>query len=114
MTAAARLADLVREISGSALPVRLRAWDGTEAGPRDAPVLVIRNRRALRRLLWAPGELGLARAYVAGDIDVEGDLGDGFRRAWQAARTRPSATLRLSTADKLKAATAAVRLGAFG
>ena len=45
-------------------------------------MLVLRSRRALRRLLWAPGELGLARAYVTGDLDVEGDLADGFRRAW--------------------------------
>jgi cyclopropane-fatty-acyl-phospholipid synthase len=29
---------------------------------------------AVRRLVWAPGELGLARAYVAGDIDLEGDV----------------------------------------
>ncbi|AQA02245.1 SAM-dependent methyltransferase [Mycobacterium sp. MS1601] len=111
MTVAARLADLIREVSGGPLPVRLRAWDGTESGPRDAPVVVIRNRRALRRLLWAPGELGLARAYVAGDIDVEGDLADGFRRAWQAARSRPSSGVRVS---RVKAATAAARLGALG
>ncbi|CAN5773248.1 hypothetical protein BH10ACT9_BH10ACT9_13480 [soil metagenome] len=114
MTTAGRLADLIRDVSGSTLPVRLRAWDGTESGPRDAPVLVIRNRRALRRLLWAPGELGLARAYVAGDIDVEGDLADGFRRAWQAARSRPSAALRISTADKVRALAAGARLGALG
>ena len=114
MTTAGRLADLIRDVSGSTLPVRLRAWDGTEAGPRDAPVLVIRNRRALRRLLWAPGELGLARAYVAGDIDVEGDLADGFRRAWQAARSRSSAALRISTADKVRALAAGARLGALG
>mgnify|MGYP000561977446 CR=1 FL=1 len=30
--------------------------------------------RALRRLLWAPNQLGLARAYVAGELDVEGDV----------------------------------------
>ena len=74
MTRATRLAGLLREGVGINLPVRLRLWDGSETGPRDGPVLVIRNRRALRRLLWAPGELGLARAYVTGDIDVEGDL----------------------------------------
>ncbi|WP_171163209.1 cyclopropane-fatty-acyl-phospholipid synthase family protein [Streptomyces sp. I05A-00742] len=72
--AARRLADLAEQVLGAPLPVRLRAWDRSEAGPPGAPVLVIRNRRALRRLLWKPGELGLARAWVAGDIDVEGDL----------------------------------------
>ncbi|MEV4972848.1 cyclopropane-fatty-acyl-phospholipid synthase family protein [Streptomyces scopuliridis] len=72
--AALRLTTLAEELLGAPLPVRIRAWDGSESGPPDAPVLIIRNRRALRRLLWKPGELGLARAWVAGEIDVEGDL----------------------------------------
>jgi len=72
--AASRLHALAGRVLGSPLPVRLRAWDGSEAGPPDAPALVIRHRRALRRLLWHPGELGLARGWVAGEIDVDGDL----------------------------------------
>jgi len=71
--------------AGLDLPVRLRAWDGSEAGPVDAPVLVARSPRALQRILWRPGELGLARAYVSGDLDVEGDLTDGLRRVALAA-----------------------------
>ena len=66
------------------LPVRLRLWDGSEAGPAGAPVLIARSPRALRRILWRPGELGLARAYISGDLDVEGDLTDGLRRVWAA------------------------------
>jgi cyclopropane-fatty-acyl-phospholipid synthase len=72
--AALRLQDLFAQLLGAPLPVRIRAWDGSQAGPPDAPVLVVRRRRALRRLLFKPGELGLARAWVAGDLDVEGDL----------------------------------------
>ncbi|MFF8280451.1 class I SAM-dependent methyltransferase [Streptomyces lateritius] len=72
--AALRLTTLAEELLGAPLPVRLRAWDGSEAGPAGGPVLIVRHRRALRRLLWKPGELGLARAWVAGEIDVEGDL----------------------------------------
>ncbi|MEU6475987.1 cyclopropane-fatty-acyl-phospholipid synthase family protein [Streptomyces sp. NPDC047017] len=72
--AALRLTRLLEQLLGSPLPVRIRAWDGTEAGPPGAPTLVVRNRRALRRLLFKPGELGLARAWVAGDLTVEGDL----------------------------------------
>ena len=70
------------------LPLRIRAWDGSEAGPAGAPVVVLRSRQALRRLLWDPDELGLARAYVAGEIDVDGDLADGLSRVWAA---RPDA-----------------------
>lgn len=72
--AASRLKNLFEQLSGEPLPVRLRAWDGSTAGPPQAPALVVRNRRALRRLLWKPGEMGLARAWVAGDLGVEGDL----------------------------------------
>lgn len=110
--AADRLADLLRTTVGVELPVRLRAWDSSEAGPLDGPVLVIRHRRALRRLVWRPGELGLARAYVTGDIDVEGDLADGLRRAWRLARKHPAASV--SSRFRVVAALRAVRLGALG
>ncbi|MFJ8020330.1 class I SAM-dependent methyltransferase [Streptomyces sp. NPDC096311] len=72
--AALRLKSLVEQLVGAPLPMRIRAWDGSEAGPPGAPAVVVRNRRALRRLLWKPGEVGLARAWVAGDLGVEGDL----------------------------------------
>lgn len=72
--AALRLTALAQELLGEPLPVRIRAWDGSESGPPEAPALVFRSRRALRRLLWKPGELGLARAWVAGELDIEGDL----------------------------------------
>ncbi|KAA0082627.1 class I SAM-dependent methyltransferase [Mycolicibacterium sp. P9-64] len=113
MNAAGRLANLVRDGAGIDLPVRLRAWDGSEAGPLDGPVLVVRNRRALRRLLWAPGEMGLARAYVTGDIDVVGDIADGLRRvrAMSAESGLPTST---SLADRVRAVLGATRLGAVG
>jgi cyclopropane-fatty-acyl-phospholipid synthase len=109
------------ERAGVPLPVRLRAWDGSEAGPAGGPVLVIRSPRALRRLVWRPGELGLARAYVAGDIDVEPDLTEGLRRGWQALGQRRSGDPAGKVAAVLKLADAALaaliagqRLGAFG
>ncbi|WP_309051834.1 cyclopropane-fatty-acyl-phospholipid synthase family protein [Streptomyces sp.] len=72
--AATRLTRLAEDLLGEPFPVRVRAWDGSESGPADGPVLVLRDRRALRRMIWKPGEVGLARAWVAGEIDVEGDL----------------------------------------
>ncbi|CAL9435846.1 class I SAM-dependent methyltransferase [Streptomyces sp. enrichment culture] len=77
--AASRLASLAEDLLGVPLPVRIRAWDGSEAGP-PGPVLVIRHRRALRRMAWRPGELGLARGWVAGELDVEGDLYEALAR----------------------------------
>ena len=93
--------------AGLDLPVRLRAWDGSEAGPIDGPVLVARSPRALQRILWRPGELGLARAYVSGDLDVEGDLTDGLRRV-RAAWGRPG---RGRTRAALAAIQGVARLG---
>lgn len=72
--AASRLKSLLEQFLGARLPLRIRAWDGSQAGPPGAPTLVVRNRRAVRRLLFKPGELGLARAWVSGDLGVEGDL----------------------------------------
>jgi cyclopropane-fatty-acyl-phospholipid synthase len=69
------IADLVTAILGDDLPIGFRAYDGSRAGPADAPAtLVLRSPDALRRIVTAPGELGFGRAYVAGDIDVEGDI----------------------------------------
>lgn len=51
---ASQLIEAVEGLLGSRLPFRLQAWDGSTAGAVDAPLLVLRNRRALRRLLWSP------------------------------------------------------------
>jgi cyclopropane-fatty-acyl-phospholipid synthase len=101
----------VEPLFGGELPVRLRAWDGSEAGPADAPVVVLRSRRALRRLLWNPGELGLAQAYVTGELDVEGDLAEGFRRVWRVARER---RLSAERPDLRDTARTALRYGVVG
>lgn len=53
---------------------------------------MLRSPDALRRLLWQPGELGLAEAYIVGDLDIEGDLADGLGRAWQSVREHGTAT----------------------
>ncbi|MGJ5832262.1 class I SAM-dependent methyltransferase [Streptomyces ossamyceticus] len=112
--AAHLLTALAEGALGGPLPVRLRAWDGSETGPADAPVVVVRSRRALRRLLWQPGELGLAQAYVTGELDIEGDLAHGLRTAWAAHRELRLRPPRLTPADRARAVATAVRLGALG
>ncbi len=64
-----------RVIGGGTGGVRVRVFDGSSAGPPNAPVSIdIRSPRALSYLATARGDLGLARAYVTGDLDVDGDL----------------------------------------
>ncbi|GAA0229392.1 cyclopropane-fatty-acyl-phospholipid synthase family protein [Saccharothrix mutabilis subsp. mutabilis] len=112
VSTAGRLATVVERVLGASPPVGLRAWDGSTAGPQDGPVAVVRDRRALRRLLWNPDELGLARAYVAGELDVEGDLTEGLARFWALARR--GAVGKPKPADLVAAFRAAVRLGVVG
>ncbi|MGH3679302.1 MAG: class I SAM-dependent methyltransferase [Natronosporangium sp.] len=70
-----RLADVFQLIVGDGVPVQFRGFDGSRAGPADAEVRVeIRSPRALSYLATAPGDVGLARAYIMGDLEVEGDL----------------------------------------
>ncbi|MRJ76396.1 methyltransferase domain-containing protein [Aeromicrobium sp. SMF47] len=119
MNIASSLLGLAEETLGLPLPIRLRAWDGSEAGVPGAPVVVIRSKRALRHVIWKPGELGVARAYVQGDLDVEGDLGDGLRAMWDAVRDARVADAsagrpRIGPRQLLKGAALAVRLGAIG
>ena len=69
------LEPMVTAFVGSNPSVTIRFWDGSTLGPEHAPaILTIRSPRALRRILYAPGELGAARAYVAGELDLEGDI----------------------------------------
>ncbi len=75
MDGAELLRPVIEGLAGSPPPFRVELWDGTAVGPAAAPATIrIRSPRAIRRLLTAPGELGLGRAYVAGEIDLEGEL----------------------------------------
>ncbi|WP_153505844.1 class I SAM-dependent methyltransferase [Cumulibacter manganitolerans] len=114
--AAARLAEALGVVLGAdEIPLRLRAWDGSEAGPVGAPAITIRSRRAVRRLAWAPGELGLGRAYVAGEIDIEDDVFDTFAALTSVGRWAAAGQPRgVSLRDRLRLLRTAVRLGAVG
>ncbi len=96
MTSAAQsIVDFATPLFGGRFPVRLHCWDGSAAGPPEGVGVRLRSPNALRYALWAPGELGLARAYVTGELDVDGDLADGLSRAFaaaKAARQSPAAT----------------------
>ncbi|MBM6403935.1 class I SAM-dependent methyltransferase [Phycicoccus sp. CSK15P-2] len=67
------MADIVASVVEHPLTVRVRAYDGSSAGPEDAGHgLSIETPRGLSYLATAPGDLGLARAYVTGDLTVSG------------------------------------------
>ena len=67
------IAQMFETLLARPVPVRFTAYDGSSYGPADAPVgLDLKNERGLTYLVTAPGDLGLARAYVSGDLDVRG------------------------------------------
>src|SRR4051812_45542675 len=54
-------------------PFSIEFWDGTavRATSDGGPVLSVRSPRALAHALRVPGQLGLSRAYVSGEIEVD-------------------------------------------
>ena len=75
MTVAQSVEPLLGSLLNGTRNWRITFWDGSVAGAKDAPFgVLVRHRRALRRLLWEPSPLGLARGYVAGEVDVDGTL----------------------------------------
>ena len=108
MRVADAIGPLMRRLAGDPVPIRIEFWDGSSLGPESSPsTVVFRSPNALHRLAQAPGDLGLGRAYVAGEIDLRGDLDPvldlGVRNP----------DLRLGAAGFLDALRALRRLGAL-
>ena len=76
LSTAQKFSRLLELVLGEPSPLRVRAWDGSEDGPEGAPLLLLNSPDAVRRLTRSPDELGLARAYVSGDLDVPEGLYD--------------------------------------
>jgi cyclopropane-fatty-acyl-phospholipid synthase len=67
------IGEAITRLMPDGVPFRFTAYDGSTAGPADSTVHVhLRNERGLSYLLTAPGDLGMARAYVSGDLVLEG------------------------------------------
>lgn len=67
------LAQMLEKVVRGHLPLRFTAYDGSATGPEDAPYGVnLKTPRGANFIATAPGDLGLARAYVSGDLDIVG------------------------------------------
>jgi cyclopropane-fatty-acyl-phospholipid synthase len=85
-------------------PFTIEFWDGTSlpATAGEGPTFTVRSPRAAAHALRAPGQLGLGRAYVSGELEVDDiDATIALLDGWQP----PS----LDGADKRALALAAVR-----
>ncbi len=109
--AATTVAPLLEGLFGNRLPVRFEFWDGSGIGPTDGPgTLAIRSPNAISRMLWAPGELGIGRAYVTGELEAEGDIFSLLEALHVAARP----DLRAGPRPAVLALRAALQLGVLG
>ncbi len=91
------LAEVFERVVGPDAPVEFAAYDGSRAGTPGSPVKVtVRSPVAVAYLAQAPGALGLARAYVSGHLDVDGDMYQTL------ARLSKAQTLTISVAEKLR------------
>lgn len=67
------ISEILELLSDGNIPLRFSAYDGSAAGPADAKLgLKLKNPRGTTYLATAPGDLGMARAYVSGDLEPEG------------------------------------------
>ena len=97
------LAEVFEHVAGSDANVQFEAFDGSRAGDTGSPAvrISIKDPTAVSYLAQAPGALGLARAYVSGHLDVEGDMYTALARLASAQRLDLSLGERLSTLSKL-------------
>jgi cyclopropane-fatty-acyl-phospholipid synthase len=91
------LAEVFERVAGPDAPVTFEAYDGSRAGSPDSPIkMTVKSPVAASYLAQAPGALGLARAYVSGHLDVDGDMYAALARMINAQR------LEMSVAEKLR------------
>lgn len=73
MTKSYTISEAIESLLKDGMPLRFTAYDGSSAGPEDAPYgMNLLNERGLSYIMTAPGDLGLARAYAAGDLELTG------------------------------------------
>ncbi len=85
------LAEVFEAIAGPDAPVEFAAYDGSSAGAPGSPVkMTVRSPIAVSYLAQAPGALGLARAYISGHLDVDGDMYTMLSRLSRAQETSMS------------------------
>src|ERR1700675_4984631 len=96
------LAQIFEAIAGPDAPVEFRAYDGSSAGAAGSPIkITIRSPIAVSYLAQAPGALGLARAYVSGHLDLDGDMVTALTRLSRAQESRVGWAERLKLLQSL-------------
>ncbi|MEI2716800.1 MAG: class I SAM-dependent methyltransferase [Candidatus Nanopelagicales bacterium] len=94
------IADAFRMVVPDSPELEFVGYDGSRAGSPDAPYrITLTSERALQAIAGAPGQLGIARAYVNGDVDISGDIYGAFDVLYRSAQM-PSWSDRLALAKQ--------------
>ena len=97
-----KLADIFAMVVGPETDVEFVAYDGSQAGHPGADIRIdLRDPRAVSYIVAAPSQLGLARAYVAGDLEVEGDMHTALTRLWAVRERKLSLSEKATIAREL-------------
>jgi cyclopropane-fatty-acyl-phospholipid synthase len=114
-TAAEVFSPVASRLLGSPPTIGIRFWDGSHLGPEEGPAtLVVRSPRALRRVMFAPNEIGAARAYVSGELDIKGDLFAALRVREHLGPANTNARVRVGVGEWLGVARESFRMGLLG
>jgi cyclopropane-fatty-acyl-phospholipid synthase len=94
-----KFADVFATVVPADRGVAFRAFDGSSYGSPDAEVtLELKSPRGAQFIASSPSQLGLARAYVSGDLEIIGDPYQALSRLW------PLDTSHLGVKEKAKLA----------
>lgn len=92
-----KIADVFAMVVPAERGVSFSAYDGSSTGPADSPYrLELRSRKGLSYIIREPSQLGLARAYVSGELEIVGDVHETMSRLY------PAPKIELSLADKAR------------
>jgi cyclopropane-fatty-acyl-phospholipid synthase len=109
-SAAAAVTEVLEKTDVRQLPFSVRFWDGSEiaaASEQASFTVLVNSPDAVAHLLREPNQLGLGRAWVLGELDVDGDIDEVFSLG------RRFAEVRLGWGARLAALARAWRLGAL-
>lgn len=96
------IAEAFQHVVGNNPDIRLLAYDGSSFGPDDAAAtLELRSPAAVHYITGAPGDLGLARAFVSGELEVHGDLHTALHALVPESRQDVSLAMKLSILRQL-------------
>ena len=97
------LAEVFESFAGPDAGVEFVAYDGSRSGNPGSPgvTVTVKSPVAVSYLAQAPGALGLARAFVSGHLDVDGDMYTALARLANAQRMNLSVAERLSLLNQL-------------